>query len=93
MLQKKKRVFVAYADTQGKNEFLIREGRHYYVLTSRKDIVSITADDAYRILKLMEEKIISFRGLGTFNKSIVNVFEDMITNINKTIRKWVEYNG
>ncbi|WP_040980579.1 MULTISPECIES: hypothetical protein [Oceanobacillus] len=86
MFQQKKRVYVAYADTQGKNEFLIREGNQYYVLTSEKGIISISADDAYRLLKLMEKNIISIRGQGTFNKRLVNVAEDLAYTITKALR-------
>ncbi|WP_193065177.1 hypothetical protein [Oceanobacillus oncorhynchi] len=86
MFQKKKKFFVAYADSEGKNEFLIQDGHQYYILTSQKDIISISSDDAKRILKLMEKKILSIRGLGTFNKRVLNIAEEMAYTIQNVLR-------
>lgn len=65
-----KRVYVAYADQEGRNEFLIRDGKRYFVLTSRQKVFPISAYDAYRTLKLIEEQILSYRGFGKFMDNI-----------------------
>lgn len=86
MVQKKRKFFVAYADTEGKNEFLIQDGQQYYILTSQKNIISISSEDAKRILKLMEKKVLSIRGLGTFNKRLLNIAEEMAFTIQSALR-------
>lgn len=70
VFKKPKKVFIAYADSKGKNELLIRDGRNYYVLTGQQKIFPITALDAQRIFKLIQEQVLRFRGAGSFDKKL-----------------------
>lgn len=72
VFRKPERVYVAYGDREGKNEFLIRDGEDYYVLTSQKAVFSISALEAYQTLKLIKEQVLSFRGVGSFKHEIKN---------------------
>lgn len=70
VLQKPEQNFVAYADKIGRNEFLVRKGKNYYILTSQKELHNISAQYAERTLKLIKEQVLTFRGMGSFNNSM-----------------------
>jgi len=82
VFKKPKKVYVAYADSKGGNEMLIRDGRNFFVLTSQKDIFPISASDASRILKLVKEQVLQYRGSGSFVRDIEvsESFGDIIKN-------------
>jgi len=69
VFKRPEQVFVAYADREGRNELLIRKGKKYFVLTSQHKIFPVTPDEAYRTLKLVQDRILKYRGAGTFNKN------------------------
>lgn len=70
MFKKNKRVYIAYADQQGNNEFLIRDGKSYFVLTSQKNVFPISANEAYQTLKLISNEVLPFRGVGSFKQKL-----------------------
>lgn len=78
VFNKPKRVYVAYANHEGMNELLIRDGNHYYVLTSHKEVIPISAFEAYRTLKLIKEQVLPFRGIGSYKHNIKNEMKGAI---------------
>jgi len=70
VFNKPKRVFVAYANQEGQNEFLIRDGKNFYVLLANRQILSVSPADAYQTLKLIKEQALSFRGIGSFRHKL-----------------------
>src|SRR5699024_1375466 len=91
MFKKNKRVYVAYADYYGRNEFLIRNGCNYYVLTSHRTLNPVSADDAYNTLKLIHEKILSFRGVGSFKKVKSNPVNGIVQDVIATGKNAIKY--
>ena len=91
MFKKNKRVYVAYADYYGRNEFLIRNGSNYYVLTSQRTLNHVSADDAYITLKLIHEKILSFRGVGSFKKVKSNPVNGIVQDVIATGKNAIKY--
>lgn len=70
VFKKPEKNFVAYADKCGRNEFLVRTGKNYYILTSQKNIHNVSAEYAERTLKLIKEQVLTFRGMGSFQNSM-----------------------
>lgn len=77
VFNKPERVFVAYADRQGLNEMVIRDGDEYFILTSNQEIFSLTETEAQRTLKLVAENVLHFRGTGLFSDGIKIMKGDM----------------
>lgn len=70
MFKKGKRTFVAYRDQHGTNEFLVRDGKKYFVVTNQKKIFPVTATEAHRTLQLIKSNVLEFRGIGSFKQKL-----------------------
>ena len=70
VFKKPRKMFIAYADSQGRNELLIRDGKNYYVLTSQQKVFPLSELEARRIFKLIEEHVLRFRGAGSFGEKL-----------------------
>ncbi|WP_067728838.1 hypothetical protein [Oceanobacillus damuensis] len=66
MLKEQKKMFIAYADEQRKNQFLVRKGRRYFLLNNRKEMRKLSPKEAYQIFLMITAKQLKFRGIGSF---------------------------
>ncbi|MFC2946776.1 hypothetical protein [Virgibacillus sediminis] len=64
--QKQKKVFIAFAGEDNKNQFLVRKGKQYFHLSGEKEVRKLSLKEAYQIFLLISTKEVEFRGIGSF---------------------------
>lgn len=66
MIKKQKKVYIAFANRQKRNQFLVRKGRRYYLLNDQKELRKISAKEAHLVFHMITAGKVKFRGMGSF---------------------------